>query len=194
MAQRARGLRPADRRPGRAASCSRCGRSPAARPPEAAAISCCCWRSARCCSPAAGSGAHATSSPPSEYEPDAGPDPTSTRMRLRLAVLLESRRRLRRGVRPVRDPPEMVSSLLSDDLASIATASRTACAHYRAGRVSEALWWWQFSYVSSWGPGPAACCARCSRWWPTTGWTPSSRARRTRWPRPTRCSRRATSC
>ena len=23
--------------------------------------------------------------------------------------------------------------------------------HYRAGHVSEALWWWQFSYVSSWG-------------------------------------------
>ena len=23
--------------------------------------------------------------------------------------------------------------------------------HYRAGDVEEALWWWQFSYVSSWG-------------------------------------------
>ena len=23
--------------------------------------------------------------------------------------------------------------------------------HFRAGRTSEALWWWQFSYVSSWG-------------------------------------------
>jgi hypothetical protein len=24
-------------------------------------------------------------------------------------------------------------------------------AHHRAGRIHEALWWWQFSYVSSWG-------------------------------------------
>ena len=23
--------------------------------------------------------------------------------------------------------------------------------HYDDGRVAEALWWWQFSYLSSWG-------------------------------------------
>jgi hypothetical protein len=23
--------------------------------------------------------------------------------------------------------------------------------HYRAGRSTEALWWWQFSYLSNWG-------------------------------------------
>ena len=23
--------------------------------------------------------------------------------------------------------------------------------HYEAGRISEALWWWQFSYLSDWG-------------------------------------------
>ena len=23
--------------------------------------------------------------------------------------------------------------------------------HYRAGRSREALWWWQFSYLSNWG-------------------------------------------
>ena len=34
---------------------------------------------------------------------------------------------------------------------SIATALAHGLQHYRAGRVSEALWWWQFSYVSTWG-------------------------------------------
>ena len=47
--------------------------------------------------------------------------------------------------------PEVVESQLSDDLASIATDLETGMRHYRAGDVEEALWWWQFSYVSSWG-------------------------------------------
>ena len=27
----------------------------------------------------------------------------------------------------------------------------TGLRHFRSGNVEEALWWWQFSYVSSWG-------------------------------------------
>ena len=33
----------------------------------------------------------------------------------------------------------------------IATELANGLRHYRAGNVPEALWWWQFSYVSSWG-------------------------------------------
>ena len=47
--------------------------------------------------------------------------------------------------------PEVVESLLSDDLASIASDLENGMRHYRLGDVEEALWWWQFSYVSSWG-------------------------------------------
>ena len=47
--------------------------------------------------------------------------------------------------------PEVVESLLSDDLTSIANDLENGLRHYRAGDVEEALWWWQFSYVSSWG-------------------------------------------
>ena len=36
-------------------------------------------------------------------------------------------------------------------LASIATDLDTGLRHYRNGHVTEALWWWQFSYVSNWG-------------------------------------------
>ncbi|MBA2560911.1 MAG: DUF5063 domain-containing protein, partial [Propionibacteriales bacterium] len=28
--------------------------------------------------------------------------------------------------------------------------------HFRAGDVQEALWWWQFSYVASWGTEASA--------------------------------------
>ncbi len=48
-------------------------------------------------------------------------------------------------------PSTIVDSQLSDDLTSIATDLENGLRHYRAGNVDEALWWWQFSYVSSWG-------------------------------------------
>ncbi|MCW2759270.1 MAG: hypothetical protein JWO46_3016, partial [Nocardioidaceae bacterium] len=47
--------------------------------------------------------------------------------------------------------PDVVESQLSDDLASIATDLENGLRHFRLGDVDEALWWWQFSYVSSWG-------------------------------------------
>ena len=47
--------------------------------------------------------------------------------------------------------PELVESQLSDDLTSIASDLENGLRHYRLGNVGEALWWWQFSYVSSWG-------------------------------------------
>jgi hypothetical protein len=96
-------------------------------------------------------GVHADFTPSEEYEPDPGPDPDLDGMRLRLAVLLESVDAYAEVFDPYVDPPEMVSSLLSDDLTSIATALAHGMRHYRVGRIREALWWWQFSYVSTWG-------------------------------------------
>src|SRR5450759_1081320 len=40
---------------------------------------------------------------------------------------------------------------LSDDLADIDEDLVHGMRHYRAGRADEALWWWQFSYLSHWG-------------------------------------------
>ncbi|NPC98209.1 DUF5063 domain-containing protein [Nocardioides sp. zg-DK7169] len=94
-------------------------------------------------------GAQADFTPDAEYQPDVGPDPDLDLMRERLARLLG----------PV-DPyvvnfdayaPELVEELLSDDLAAIAAEVANGLRHHRAGDVAEALWWWQFSYVSSWG-------------------------------------------
>ena len=86
-----------------------------------------------------------------QYQPDAGPDPDLDTMRLRLAVLLEGVDAYTEIFDPYVDPPELAPSLLSDDLTSIATALAHGLRHYKSGRVDEALWWWQFSYVASWG-------------------------------------------
>jgi hypothetical protein len=86
-----------------------------------------------------------------KYQPDAGPDPDLDAMRLRLAVLLEGVDAYTEIFDPYVDPPELAPSLLSDDLTSIAMALAHGLRHYKAGRVDEALWWWQFSYVASWG-------------------------------------------
>jgi hypothetical protein len=94
-------------------------------------------------------GAQVDFEPRSEYQPDVGPDADLDDMRLRLAKLLG-------GVDTysfVFDPydPDVVVSQLSDDLTSIASDLENGLRHYRAGDIDEALWWWQFSYVSSWG-------------------------------------------
>ena len=99
-------------------------------------------------------GAQADFTPDQEYQPDVGPDPDLDLMRERLAGILG----------PVDvyafnfDPydPQLETSRLSADLASIATEVANGLRHYRAGNVAEALWWWQFSYVSSWGNSASA--------------------------------------
>ncbi len=94
--------------------------------------------------------------PSEEFEPDAGPDPDLDAMRERLALLLSGADDFIEVFDPYLDPPELMSSRLSDDLADIASSIAHGLRHYRAGRVEEALWWWQFSYVSSWGAEASA--------------------------------------
>jgi hypothetical protein len=101
-------------------------------------------------------GVHTDFTPADEYEPDVGPDPDLDAMRLRLAVLLEGVDAFTVVFDPYVDPPELVSSLLSDDLTSIAASLAHGLKHHRAGRFSEALWWWQFSYMSTWGNDASA--------------------------------------
>jgi hypothetical protein len=94
--------------------------------------------------------------PTERFEPDAGPDPDLDVMRERLAELLEGVDDFTEVFDPYIDPPELVSSRLSDDLADIAASVAHGLQHYRAGSIQEALWWWQFSYVASWGAEASA--------------------------------------
>jgi hypothetical protein len=94
-------------------------------------------------------GAQRDFAPGSEYQPDVGPEADLDGLRMRLAGLLGNVD----TYSFVFDPyvPEVVEGQLSDDLTSIAADLENGLRHYRAGDVAEALWWWQFSYVSSWG-------------------------------------------
>lgn len=89
--------------------------------------------------------------PDERFEPDAGPDPDVEELRERLAGLLEPVDDYVEIIDPV-DPARGADSfLISDDLASIASDLLHGLTHFRDGRTIEALWWWQFSYLSSWG-------------------------------------------
>ncbi len=94
-------------------------------------------------------GAQADFTPEQEYQPDVGPDPDLDRMRLKLARMLDGVDTYVFNFDPY--APELVASQLSDDLTAIATDVANGLRHFRAGNVQEALWWWQFSYVASWG-------------------------------------------
>jgi hypothetical protein len=94
-------------------------------------------------------GAQVDFTPTSDYQPDVGPDADLDELRLRLADLFGDVD----TYSFVFDPydPEQVESQLSDDLSQIAADLENGLRHFALGNTAEALWWWQFSYVSSWG-------------------------------------------
>jgi hypothetical protein len=99
-------------------------------------------------------GAQRDFAPRLEYQPDVGPDPDLDEMRLRLARLLDSVDTYTYNFDPY--VPDIVEAQLSDDLTAIANDLANGLRHFRAGDVLEALWWWQFSYLASWGESASA--------------------------------------
>lgn len=97
-------------------------------------------------------GAQLDFQPETEYQPDVGPDPDLDAMRLRLAATLGGLDTYSHNSEPYdADNAATFPSNISDDLTSIATDIANGLRHFRAGNVEEALWWWQYSYVASWG-------------------------------------------
>lgn len=96
--------------------------------------------------------------PAERFEPDDGPEVDIEPLRVSLANVLE-------GIdeyHEVDDPlvgPAVSTECLSNDMADIAQALSVGLRHHRAGHASEALWWWQFSYLSDWGE----CAASATR-------------------------------
>ena len=93
--------------------------------------------------------------PDDRFEPDAGAEPDIDKLRNRLHELLG----------PVDDyvevfdpyaGPEVMAARLSDDLSQITSDLLHGIAHHVAGRPLEALWWWQFSYLNTWGQAASA--------------------------------------
>jgi hypothetical protein len=88
--------------------------------------------------------------PPSRFEPDVGPDTDIDPLCVGLATVLD-------GIDEyveVEDPlfgADVTGATLSGDVGAIASALAQGLRHYEADQVLEALWWWQFSYLSVWG-------------------------------------------
>ncbi|WP_078901825.1 DUF5063 domain-containing protein [Actinacidiphila yeochonensis] len=101
-------------------------------------------------------GAHEDFVPDERYEPDAGPEPDEDELRQRLAELLEPIDVYSEVFDPYVPRSVPVACRISDDLAEVVADLAHGLTHFRAGRVSEALWWWQFSYLSNWGPTASA--------------------------------------
>lgn len=96
--------------------------------------------------------------PAERYEHDLGSDADCAHVRDELAALLEGLDVYAEVNDPLTDP-EVSEGQLSADLAEVMEALLHGFRHYDEGRISEALWWWQFSYLSSWG-GRAASALR----------------------------------
>ncbi|WP_066584116.1 DUF5063 domain-containing protein [Cellulomonas timonensis] len=88
--------------------------------------------------------------PPERFEPDVGPDPDVDPLRSALAEILQGIDEYAEVVDPLLGA-EVTASTVSGDLVAVAGALLQGLRHYESGHELEALWWWQFSYLSSWG-------------------------------------------
>ena len=88
--------------------------------------------------------------PPDRFEPDAGPDPDLEPLRTSLSNVFDGIDEYAEVVDPVLGA-EVESSTMSGDLVAIVGTLAQGLRHHEAGRVLEALWWWQFAYLSDWG-------------------------------------------
>ncbi|HCX85121.1 MAG TPA: DUF5063 domain-containing protein [Micrococcales bacterium] len=93
--------------------------------------------------------------PAERFEPDDGPDPDVDPLRVALANVLDGVDEYVEVADPVLDV-EPSSASVSADIALVAAALGHGLAHYDAGHVSEALWWWQYSYLQDWGDRAAS--------------------------------------
>jgi hypothetical protein len=94
--------------------------------------------------------------PEERFEPDPGFDPDVEGVRTSLRNLLEPIDEYESLFDPYASEPEVYTSRLSDDIADVMSDLLHGLLHYRAGRPTEALWWWQFSYLSNWGATASA--------------------------------------
>ncbi len=93
--------------------------------------------------------------PRSRFEPDLGSDEDVVSLRDGLANQLVGIDDYADVVDPL-TTPELTTGQISADVADVAESLLHGLRHYADGEVTEALWWWQFSYLSSWGASGAS--------------------------------------
>lgn len=88
--------------------------------------------------------------PAERFEPDLGPDADLDPLRAALENAFDGLDDFSEVVDPVLGA-EVEMSTISGDLVLVAGALAQGLRHFEAGQELEALWWWQFSYLSAWG-------------------------------------------
>jgi len=89
--------------------------------------------------------------PDDRFEPDTDPEPDGDELREKLADLLAPIDVYHEVFDPYGPLEKPATFRISDDLAGVVADLRHGLTHYEEGRISEAVWWWQFSYLSNWG-------------------------------------------
>ena len=93
--------------------------------------------------------------PSERFEPDDGEEIDLDPLRVGLAKALDGLDEYVEVIDPVLGA-DIGGASRSADLTTIASALTQGLQHYGAGNTIEALWWWQFSYLSSWGERAAS--------------------------------------
>ena len=93
--------------------------------------------------------------PLERFEPDVGPDTDLDPLRAALENVLDGIDDYAEVADPVLGD-EVVTSTLSGDVVLVVGALAQGLRHHEAGQVLEGLWWWQYSYLSSWGERASA--------------------------------------
>ncbi|MDO5501618.1 MAG: DUF5063 domain-containing protein [Actinomycetia bacterium] len=88
--------------------------------------------------------------PSEQFESDRGPDVDLEPLLLALRDQFEGLDDYTDVIDPVTST-EVAAGSLSSDLVEITACLMHGLQHHEAGAHSEALWWWQFSYLSQWG-------------------------------------------
>ena len=88
--------------------------------------------------------------PAERFEPDLGPDADLDPLRAALENAFDGLDDYLEVVDPVLGA-EVEMSTISGDVVLVAGALAQGLRHFEAGQELEALWWWQFSYLSAWG-------------------------------------------
>ncbi len=94
--------------------------------------------------------------PAERFEPDVGPETDLDPLRASLENLLDGID----GYLEIADPVlggETVTSTMSGDLVMVVGSLVQGLRHHSVGQVTEALWWWQYSYLANWGERASSC-------------------------------------
>jgi hypothetical protein len=93
--------------------------------------------------------------PREQFEPDSGPDDDFGPLLVALGQELEGLDEYADLVDPLTST-EIAPGSLAGDLIGVAEDLTRGLRHAQADRFDEALWWWQFSYLSNWGERAAS--------------------------------------